>query len=601
MLNEIQKIKEVVVNRIVFLTIFFLTPAYVISILRGFEIGWHTISYYHTLLYIFILALTIFRKKLNFVVKIVSLSLVYSLISILALFNFALAGGHYYIFITIAILSLLINRKFAIVATLLLFISFILIGFAYVNHVLEPITNLNDLAHSPLHWGTTVVSIFSITIIFIYAFGDIYRELISSFEDIKLAEQKYKVLFEEANDAITLLKDGVFFDCNEKASEYFKLSKKELIGKSVKELSPETQADGQNSEEKAMELVKLTLEGETQQFEWQHTRSNGEIFNVSVSLNRVKLKNEIYIQGILRDITESIRQKRELEYHKKNLEELVKSRTIDLEATTEEWKSTGEDLAEKNAIIENQNEELQSTLKHLKETQTQLLQSEKMASLGTLTAGVSHEINNPLNYLSGSYYALVKYFEKHGSKDERTTNLLLTSIDTAVNRISSIVEGLNQFSRDNTNSNEDCDIHLILDNCLTVLYGKYLHRIVVKKELCQENVIVEGNIGKLHQVFLNILQNSIQAIEKEGQISIKTHCESEEAIVIITDTGCGISEENLPKITDPFFTTKDPGVGTGLGLSISYSIIQDHRGKIQFESEEGSWTKATITLPIKKK
>lgn len=745
MKNEILNIKDKVINRIAILTVIFLTPAYILVAIRGFEFGWQSMIVFHTILYVFLIFLAFFRKRIRLSLKIIFLSSVYLFIAIVALVNFAFSAGHYYVIITIAILSILISRKYAIFTTLFLLIVYFLIGFGFMNHQLSPITDLNKLAHNPLHWTSTLVSIFSLIGIFIYAFGDIYRELLKAYEEIKTRDEKFQLLFEQANDAITLLKDGVFFDCNEKACEYFQLSKSELIGKTVQDVSPEFQSDGQESEEKAFNLVKVTLEGNPQRFEWQHKKANGEVFDVSISLNKIELQNEVYVQGILRDITDSIQQKKEvertrneyrdfikysysgicklelkkpmpielsieeqvvwlqnnayvtecndqyarvvdyenaikligkpiraiyrndndfkeialvfieknyrwnnletketlrtgrelytynnlhptiidnklygfwiisidiselkntqkeLEYHKENLEELVKRRTLDLQAATEEWKTTSEDLAEKNNIIAEQNTELQLTLKHLKETQAQLLQVEKMASLGTLTAGVSHEINNPLNYLSGTYYGFVNYFKKYGTNDEQTTNLLLSSTETAINRISAIVKGLNQFSRDNSNYDEDCDVHAIIENCLTVLYNQYKNKVDIKKDFCSQVNPILGNVGKLHQVFTNILGNSIQAIEGKGQITIKTLCDNNNIKIEISDTGCGINKENLSKITEPFFTTKPPGEGTGLGLSITYSIIKEHKGILNFKSEPLKGTKAIIKLPIKTK
>jgi signal transduction histidine kinase len=122
-------------------------------------------------------------------------------------------------------------------------------------------------------------------------------------------------------------------------------------------------------------------------------------------------------------------------------------------------------------------------------------------------------------------------------------------------------------------------------------------RIEVYKNFSDEEIKIAGNVGKLHQVFINILYNSIQAIDKKGVISIKTNKQEQNSIIEITDSGCGISKHNLTKITDPFYTTKDPGKGTGLGLSIAYSIIQDHKGNIEFQSELNEGMTVKITLP----
>jgi signal transduction histidine kinase len=285
--------------------------------------------------------------------------------------------------------------------------------------------------------------------------------------------------------------------------------------------------------------------------------------------------------------------------HRNHLEALVKEKTNSLEDALQEWKSTSEDLAVKNGIIEKQNLEQRKTLRILKETQAQLIQTEKMASLGVLTAGVAHEINNPLHYLSGAFYGLNAYFEKYESMDKEATTALLSSIDTAIGRISEIVRGLHQISKHNTQLDEDCDVHSILDNCLEVLRDQINGNVQIEKQYHSIALFTKGNVGKLHKVFINILKNSIQAIKDTGKILIKTYLKGKRVVIEILDNGYGISKENLPKISDPFFTTKNPGEGTGLGLSIAYTIVQEHKGSIYFKSELNKGTAAIISLPSK--
>lgn len=299
------------------------------------------------------------------------------------------------------------------------------------------------------------------------------------------------------------------------------------------------------------------------------------IFTMIIHYNVFSINN-IALHNAKEEIEQRKKIAVELEYHKDNLEELVKEKTNDLETANEELKTTNEELYEKNEIINRKNNELETTLKHLKETQAQLLQVEKMASLGTLTAGIAHEIYNPLNYLMGAYEGLNKYFEKYGSYDSNKTAILLGSIYEGIDRAANIVKGLNQFSRDNSNFDEDCSIHSIIDNCLIMLQNQIKHKAIAKKEYIDEEIIIQGNVGKLHQAFMNILTNSIQAIDRDGEILIVTQKDSVNAIVEISDNGCGISEENIKQVTDPFFTTKPPGQGTGLGLSITYSIVKEH-------------------------
>jgi signal transduction histidine kinase len=295
------------------------------------------------------------------------------------------------------------------------------------------------------------------------------------------------------------------------------------------------------------------------------------------------------------DITHLRQIERELKKHQEELELLVKEKTDDLESANEELQASNEELYTKNEIINKKNTELKAALQHIKETQAQLFQSEKMASLGVLTAGVAHEINNPLNYIMGAYEGLkVQYAE---STDEQTS-ILLNALEVGLERASNIVKSLNQFSRDNQTLREKCNLHEIIDDSLVMLQYKLKNRIHVIRNYTNEPACFYGNVGNMHQVFLNILTNAEQAIEGEGEIVIQTTSNKQHLQIEISDTGHGIRAENLNRITDPFFTTKDPGQGTGLGLSISYNIISDHHGVLEFDSDPGKGTMVRIVLPI---
>jgi len=267
---------------------------------------------------------------------------------------------------------------------------------------------------------------------------------------------------------------------------------------------------------------------------------------------------------------------KDLKKYTSNLERLVEKRTHELKAVNEELRVINEQLQNKNNLI---------------------IQSEKMASLGILTAGVAHEINNPLNFIMGGYTGLKNELELHNLNKDKRISVFLKGIRTGIERASAIVSGLNQLSRDNDNYEENCDLHAILDNCLTILQNRYSKRISISKNYNKEILFTKGNTGKLHQVFLNIISNAIDSIEQSGEIQIDTNVNDSILGIIIKDNGCGISAENLKKVFDPFFTTKDPGKGTGLGLSISHSIIEQHKGDLQIESTINKGTKVLIHLP----
>lgn len=292
-------------------------------------------------------------------------------------------------------------------------------------------------------------------------------------------------------------------------------------------------------------------------------------------------------------------------------------------------KKTNNLLKEQNAEINAQRKDLEKAMNKLKTTQKQLLQSEKMASIGLLTAGVAHEINNPINFvhsgingLEKNLAALLKVTAQYDTIKNKEDfeviytqiqdlkvridyeevivdiNKLMVSIKDGAERVEEIVLGLSTFSRVDSEELQPVDIHHNLDATLVLLNSQLKGKIEVNKQYDANLAKIESYNGQLKQVFLNILINATQAIlPDKGRIQITTK-ELEKTVEIeITDTGTGISADQLKHIFDPFFTTKNVGEGTGLGLSISYGIIEKHQGKIRVRSEVNKGTTFCISLP----
>ncbi|WNB18436.1 PAS domain-containing protein [Marivirga arenosa] len=242
-------------------------------------------------------------------------------------------------------------------------------------------------------------------------------------------------------------------------------------------------------------------------------------------------------------------------------------------------------------------DERKRALDELREMQSQLVLSEKMASIGVLTAGVAHEINNPLNYIVGGYLAIDKHLKNGKNPDQNEITQYLEWIKKGADRATGIVKSLNLLSRNSESKNEECEINTIIEDCILVLHHKHKDHIKITKDFEQPELIVYGNNGKLHQVVLNILSNAIDSITNYGELRIQTKSLKNQIQIKVSDNGCGIAKENYKKITDPFFTTKPPGKGTGLGLSICKSIINEHNGDLSFESELNKGTIFTISFP----
>lgn len=234
----------------------------------------------------------------------------------------------------------------------------------------------------------------------------------------------------------------------------------------------------------------------------------------------------------------------------------------------------------------------------IKNAQAQLIQSEKLASLGRMAAGVAHEINNPLTGVITFGHFLLKALPPD-SQEKKDVEVILEQ----ANRCSSIVKGLLGFSRATTTEKSAVNINDILKGTLDVLGRKAdFFNIQILIRLDESLPLVVAGGLQLQQVFMNMIVNAADAMEGGGTLTISTRHVTddgrEHAEIEFSDTGCGISREDLPKIFEPFFTTKPVGKGTGLGLAVSYGIIQDHDGTISVRSEVGKGTSFLIRLPL---
>lgn len=289
---------------------------------------------------------------------------------------------------------------------------------------------------------------------------------------------------------------------------------------------------------------------------------------------------------------------------------------------------------EKETILQKQKDVLEQAMSELKETQMQLVQSEKLSSIGQLTAGVAHEINNPVNFiyagastlqqtlndlnlLLGKYTEIdaslsheklvtklqdIEHYKKQIFFEDLNDDVtgLMSDILLGAERTRDIVKSLRTFTRLDENTVKEVDLHENIDSTLIILNGELKDRVEVIKNYDGTLPKIDCHIGQLNQVFLNLINNGSQAIEGEGTLTITTKFlpTTDQVAISISDTGKGIKEASMSKIFDPFYTTKPVGEGTGLGLSICRKIIDKHDGKIEVRSEVGKGTTFMITLPI---
>lgn len=310
-------------------------------------------------------------------------------------------------------------------------------------------------------------------------------------------------------------------------------------------------------------------------------------------------------------------------------EEILKLVVMEIEHVLER-KVLLSQLAAKNLLLHKERAEQEYLLKTIGEIQNQLMQADKMASIGQLAAGVAHEINNPVGYINSNLSSLDGYIKDlfgfidilsetssaKGVSQEELEKLqkdidydfikddikqLLVESKDGVSRVIKIVKDLKDFSHVDEEEWQWADLQKGIDSTLNVVNNEIKYKAEVIKEY-GDIPEVECIASQLNQVFMNLLVNAAHAIETKGTITIQTGLENNETIwVKFIDTGSGIEQKNINKLFEPFFSTKPVGQGTGLGLSLSYGIIQKHGGEIEVKSEMNKGTQFTISLPIKQK
>lgn len=405
--------------------------------------------------------------------------------------------------------------------------------------------------------------------------------------NLATARNELRELFDAANDPMVLLKDGnMINNMNARVSELFGYTTEDLL---LKKITRIIRNEDVPIVEDAINKAWWLKPGEKHtMLEVGVMKNDGNVLICELDLNRTRLG----IQPHFRDITK-----------RKVLEQRV---------------------SEEKQKLEETNTRLQNLLEELKRTQLQLFQSEKMASIGQLAAGIAHEINNPVGYISSNldlmqnYFAAIKTLRTEierlktdpaFAKLQQTivsVNLdkVITHIEESIKeslegteRIKKIISALRTFSYKGDDKLELANINTEIENILNILWNE----IKYKSELIKsygDIPLMRCNRHQLGQVFMNIILNAVQAIKGKGEIRITTYQQENYIYIEMRDNGVGIPEQNLLKIFEPFFTTKEIGKGTGLGLSIAYNIIKSHNGTIEVKSKVNHGTTFTIIVPV---
>ncbi len=256
-----------------------------------------------------------------------------------------------------------------------------------------------------------------------------------------------------------------------------------------------------------------------------------------------------------------------------------------------------------NRKLDVQNKELAETIQKLTEAESQLVQSEKMASLGRMSAGIIHEINNPLNFATTGLFTLKKKGKHLPPEQQEEYTDIVKDIEDGITRVKNIVSDLRMFTHPSTENLDQVDVSEAVTSALRFLSNETKDKVIIEQHLGQKQT-VRANKNKLIHVFVNLIQNSLDALRtkpfpngERPTIWIEGRTDRGRSYLIVRDNGPGIASENVDKIFDPFFTTKDVGEGMGLGLSICYRILEESQGKISVRTEAGKFCEFTLDFP----
>lgn len=370
------------------------------------------------------------------------------------------------------------------------------------------------------------------------------------------SEEKYRAVVDSVNDSITITSmSGRILEANRSTYESLGYVREELLGMNVMELdTPEFAA--RNPERMAGIKERGWI-----LFETAHKRKDGTVMPVEINCRLFIYNGESCYLEVWRDLSE-----------RKKMDEMLRKSYSSLE------------------------KEVELRTRELAQSHEMLLHAEKLAAIGRLSASIAHEFNNPLYGIQNVLEGIRDNCQLEGDYHE-LVNLSLSEC----NRVKNLIQSMHDFNRPSDGKREALDIHAELDFILAMTKKACKNRkIVIRKLYCQKTAQIYGVMDQVKQVFLNLVNNAIDAMEENGgELTVSTEVLDKNILIRFQDTGKGISPEIMKEIFEPFFTTKSAIKGTGLGLSISYGIIQNHNGKIEAESRLGKGSVFTVFLPTR--
>jgi len=382
---------------------------------------------------------------------------------------------------------------------------------------------------------------------------------------LRESEEKYRLIYENANDGIILVKNYDVFLINPKVSDIFDLFPREIIGKKLADF-----------------FLPDYAETFDQILSHENFEEGADLYELSVELHRGKWI-ELKVSFIVWDNTPA---------HLIFISDITKRKVAE------------KDLFNLNAQLEAR---IREEISRVEQQQQILVQKSKIESIGELSAGLAHEINQPLVGISMGLENMHNRLVENALTDDYLKNKI-NMLFADIERIQNIINHVRIFSRDQEKQElEVVDIPTVITNALSLVSRQFIdHDVDLRTCIPDGDFLTKGNGYRLEQVLLNVLSNAKYAVEERERLTqnsfkklimVSLEADDKNHVITIEDNGVGISEKVIPQIFNPFFTTKSEEKGTGLGLSISYGIIREMQGAIQVESEVNNFTKVIITLP----
>ncbi len=571
--RSVSPIRDNLVNIILYTVAFLGLPTVVASLWRTRTIGWHPLMSLHVAVYLAVVTAALLRKRLSTLFKTFFMAGVCYLLGAAALLSFALSSaGAVFLLLFCFVMTLLVSRRAGAAALAVSLMTILGTGVAISNGWIMPRMDVNVYVRMFSNWIVMAFT-FVLAVAFIVLCSRFLIEAVSRYaheveersealertnenlrqevQERKRAEEQlteskrhYQTLFEAAGDAILLMRDDRFVDCNSQTLDAFGCTREQIIGKSFADFSPPYQPDGRDSQEKALEKIRAALAGPPQHFEWSHVTCDGKPFAVEVGLNRVELGSGLHLLSIIRDISE-----------RKMLEQ-------------------------------------------------QLLHAQKMEAVGVLAGGLAHDFNNILSAIIG-YATLMDLTMKPEDPLRHDTEKILASAERAAALTQSLLAFSRKQIIDLQTIDINDVIHGI-HNMLTRLIGEDIEfeliltaeKLAVKADRGQLDQVLMNLVTNARDAMprggkLRITTGQVHIDDELGDLKSGLY-----AGIVVSDTGSGMDKDTQEHIFEPFYTTKGVGKGTGLGLSIVYGIIKEHNGAIRVYSEPRQGTTFNIYLPL---